>query len=111
MNNSGVALKNSQKYADLKLSIEEYEAEVELRDLTQQTKSTQPTTMKHYEYACIGTDSCLKQRTIPKYFLKTLKQIRESLESDKTKSQLTKRDSSRDNSYSVMRRTKLAVEE
>jgi hypothetical protein len=60
MNNSGVALKDSLKYAELKLSIEEHDAEIELRDLTQQTKSTQPTTLKHYEYACIGTDSCLK---------------------------------------------------
>ena len=86
MNNSGVALKNSQKYADLKLSIEEYEAEVELRELTQQTKSTQPTTLKHYEHACIGTDSCLKQRNIPKHFLKVLKQIRDGLEGGKTHS-------------------------
>ena len=92
MNNSGVALKNSQKYAELKLSIEEHEAEIELKDLTQHTKSTQPTTLKHYEYACIGTESCLKQRTIPKYFLKVLKQIRDGLEKGKVESQITKRD-------------------
>ena len=35
MNNSGAALKNSQRYADLKFSVEEYENEIEQRDLTQ----------------------------------------------------------------------------
>jgi hypothetical protein len=66
MNNSGMALKNSKRYAQLKAAIEDHEAEKESRDLTLLSKSTQPTLIKHYEYSCIGTDSCLKQRTIPK---------------------------------------------
>jgi hypothetical protein len=75
MNNSGAALKNSQRYADLKFSVEEYENEIEQRDLTSSAKTTQPVNLKHFEHSCIGTESCYKQKTIPKFYVEVLKQI------------------------------------
>ncbi len=75
MNNSGAAQKNSQRYADLKFSVEEYENVIEQRDLTSSAKTTQPVNLKHYEHSCIGTESCYKQKTIPKFYVEVLKQI------------------------------------
>lgn len=67
--------------------------------------------LKHYEYACIGTDSCLKQRAIPKHFLKVLKQIRDLQNGSKTENQVNHRDSSTEKSIPVIRRTRLAADE
>jgi hypothetical protein len=59
----------------MKLQVEEQEAELELRDYNPYLKSSMPTTLKHHEYSCIGTETCFKQKAIPKLFLDTLKQM------------------------------------
>ncbi len=39
--------------------------------------------MKHFDYSCIGTESCYKQKTIPKYFVQVLKQISDNIQAEK----------------------------
>lgn len=54
-----------------------------MRDISYQIKTTQPSKIRHYEYACIGSDSCLKQKNIEKLFVKVLKYQKDLMEQEK----------------------------
>jgi hypothetical protein len=56
----------------MKYKVEEEEAELESRDYNPYIKSAMPLILKHYEYSCIGTETCFKQKAIPKLFVETL---------------------------------------
>jgi len=43
------------------------ETETENRDLSTQTKSTLPK-FNHWEHSCVGSESCHRQKMIPKLF-------------------------------------------
>ena len=73
MNASGVT--NSQKYAETKFAIGEYEEELEQRDMTPFAKTTQSLNVQHSEVSCIGSKTCAKQKTIHKLFPEALKTI------------------------------------
>ncbi len=73
MNASGVT--NSAQYQDTKFAIAEFEEELEQRDLTPFAKTTQSTNVNHAEVACIGTQTCAKQKLGPKLYPDALKQI------------------------------------
>ena len=63
MNASGVT--NSQKYAETKFAIGEYEEELEQRDMTPFAKTTQSLNVPHSEVSCIGSKTCAKQKPQP----------------------------------------------
>lgn len=69
---SGATQKNSSKFAELAFNLSDLESELELRDFTNQAKSAMPK-LEHGEFSCVGTDSCLRQKMIPKLFVDTLK--------------------------------------
>lgn len=68
------------RLADLKLNVEEEEAELEARDLRNHCKTTTSINIKHYEYGCIGTQASYKQKTIPKLFVENLKVLQAATE-------------------------------
>ena len=56
--------------------VAENEEEEEQRDFSRVAKITQPV-LNHSSYSCIGSATCLKQKTIRKLFPNTLKQCEE----------------------------------
>ena len=73
---SGVT--SSQQYADVEFQIGEYEEEQELRDLNLMAKTSQPISIKHYNFSCIGTNSCNRQKFIHVNYVNVLQEIAES---------------------------------
>lgn len=57
---------------ELRFAASEYEEELEARDFAVPAKSTQTVNIKHLSYACIGTDTTHKQRSIKKLFINGL---------------------------------------
>lgn len=51
--------------------VADQEAELESRDMTNHSKSAVPK-LDHAEFACVGSESCLRQRMIPKLFVDSL---------------------------------------
>ena len=58
INATGTTLKESTRFQELKFSVEDQEADLELRDLSQFCKTAIPVNIRHSDYACIGSESC-----------------------------------------------------
>lgn len=71
---SGASLKNSSRYQDLQFNVADQETELEQRDLTNQCKSVVPA-FRHFDFACIGSETCHKQKIIPKLFVDSLQTL------------------------------------
>lgn len=79
MTQSGAALTQVGKFQELKYQVDDNEAEWEQRDFSIFCKSAivieaqgKP---KHNEFACIGTQTCNKQKNVPKLFVENLKAL------------------------------------
>jgi hypothetical protein len=57
---------------ELRFAASEYEEELEARDFSVPAKCTQTVNIKHLSYACIGTETAHKQRSIKKLFINAL---------------------------------------
>jgi hypothetical protein len=60
LNASGTNLNYGTRYGKLKNKVNELESEKESLDFRSQSKSVVSVTIKHSDYACIGTESCFK---------------------------------------------------
>ena len=68
--------RSNKRFAELNYVITEYEEEEEQRDFTRVSKITAPV-LKHSDFSCIGSSTCMKQKNIRKLFPATLKQCKE----------------------------------
>ena len=69
--------KPQSSYLDLNFAASEWEEELEQRDFREQAKYTQSNT-NHSQFACIGSESCFKQKAIRKLFVHVLQDLKKS---------------------------------